>query len=110
MRQKPAINIGGLDNLVRYFGTPEEAAELRTLRQKADRAAELERDRDDKPKPEGISTITAVALGMAIGQAAQEQAAGVAVQQDARQAGKATLRRQSGPQRPALALVTPQPA
>jgi response regulator of citrate/malate metabolism len=108
MRQKPAINIGGLDNLVRYFGTPEEAAELRTLRQKADRATELEKDRDGEPKPEGISTITAVALGMAIAQAGAEQT--TTLIRDAEKASRATTaRKQQQAQRPVVQAMRPHP-
>ncbi len=108
MRQQLSINIGGLDNLVRYFGTPEEAAELRTLRQQASRAAQLERDRDDEPKPQGLSTITALALGMAIAQAGANHRASML--DDAKQASRATAaRKQKQAQRPVVQIMRPQP-
>jgi len=108
MRQQLSINIGGLDNLVRYFGTPEEAAELRTLRQQASRAAQLEKDRDDEPKPQGLSTITALALGMAIAQAGAAHKD--TILQDAKQASRAAAKRkQQQAQRPVVQIMRPQP-
>lgn len=108
---------GRLDNLVMALGNADEAAELRYLRQRAARADQLENqiaalNAQVDEKADQISPLAAFALGVIAGKAGAEQqhATGFTMLQDAHQAGRATLRRHGGPQRPVQAVAAPQPA